>query len=150
MKNILSVAIMLGFTMCLTLGCASTSGAEKPEDTAKPVTPTENVDAGISPTEDEITQTITQFEGINREHAIAVWRVKRKHEEASAGYEAYWTLLQRSGENNQALLVDTLKTLKEAKELLDPVCKAYPNNQPLNSLSEAVMGDLHSLEARKK
>jgi hypothetical protein len=150
MRRVLLTAFGVIFFVCIAAGCASAPGSADSQITKETEPENVNVPKGISPTEDEIAQTITQFEGISREDAIALWHVKRKQEQASAGYEAYWTLLRRSGEDDQALLVDTIKTLREAKDLLDPVCRAYPNNQPLNSLSEAMMGDLNSLEARKK
>ena len=132
--------------------CAGCSAARKDAASAgeQPARAQEVQKAAPGLSEDEIVRITAEFAGVAREHAADLFHAKKKAEQATVEFEAYFVLLYRTGEDNQAMLDAAVRTHREAKELIDPLRKLYPYNDAINSMAEAVVQDLLVLEGRKK
>lgn len=132
---LLATAVVLGFCV----GCAAAPGTKEAgkQDGAQNEAPVL--------TEEQIGKIVAQFAGVRREHAMDVWEANLKWEQATVEFEAYMDNLRRFGKNDMALLSAAIRTHREAKKLLEPLCTLYPHNGPLNSMDDVIKGGLNSL-----
>ena len=149
MKNSLIAVLGVCAALALCAGCSATPDTDKAK-AEQPETKQEPEKKGPTLTEEEISQIMTKFAGVSRDDAADVLRAKRKAQQAEVEYRAYLLLLYRESENNQELLRAALRTNKEAKELLDPLCGKYPHNNALNSTANVVIQAIRYLEAQKE
>ena len=152
MRKSFLAALAVWVSLAVCAGCAG--APEAVNDKAAGQTGEEGTEpGGRAPglTEEQISQVLTAFAGVSREHARETWEADRKWKQATAEFRAYWDTRRRFNKNDPALLSLAIKTHNEAKKVLNPLCSLYPHNTPLNSMDEDITRGLHSLlEAQRR
>jgi len=131
------------------VGCSSTQTSEDSSPKTEAASEEKSSEkTGL--TEEQVSKMLSEFPGVSREHAQDLWTAKEKADIAQNDITAYWELRQRFGENSPSMLEAAIKSTTEAKNLLEPLCREYPHNAPLNSLADMIIQGLKSLEEQKR
>ena len=146
MRNRLLFTVVITFLLCL--GCSSGPGVKDGEKPANEQA--EGQKTGNEPTEEQIAKIMHDFAGIAPEHAVAVWHASEKAEDAKYEFRAFYRLPFKEKKENLTLLSAAIRTHKDAKKLLEPLCKLYPHNVLLEDTDAFVTQGLRALEGQKR
>jgi hypothetical protein len=142
MRNSLFFAIVILLLLCMS--CSSGPNAKNGGKTVDGEATSQN--EKNEPTEEQIAKVMHDFAGIAPEHAVAVWHASEKAEDAKYEFRAFYRLSYKEKKENLALLSAAIRTHKEAKKLLEPLCKLYPHNVLLEDTDAFVTQGLRALE----
>lgn len=145
MRNSLFFAIAVLLLLCVS--CSSGPDVKDGEKNADGEA--ESQKEKNEPTEEQVAKIMHDFAGIAPEHAVAVWHASEKAEDAKYEFRAFYRLPYKEKKENLALLSAAIRTHKEAKKLLEPLCKLYPHNVLLEDTDAFVTQGLRALERQK-
>jgi hypothetical protein len=143
------VVLASAAVLALCVGCAGTPGKDGTEGDEAPKPAPKVVKKTGEPTAEQIDQIVTNFGGIDRKHAVAVWKAKEAQEQAADEFAAY-LIIRKDGDDNQEFLKVAIKTHRKAKALVVPLCELYPHNNAINHMANVVIMGLRALETATK